>query len=66
VIIGVDGISEASAIIGKRRAAVTAVSALRDVTGLQQHVQDQMQAWIDGLNLVSPPRLTVTVKQKVH
>lgn len=62
----VDGISEASAIIGKRRAAITAVSALRDVTGLQQHVQDQMQAWIDGLNLVSPPRLTVTVKQKEH
>ncbi len=59
----VDGISSATARVSRRRVAVSGVSRLRDPSGLQDQLTGRMQSWVDGLNLATPPALTVTVDQ---
>ncbi len=60
----VDGISSARARVSRRKVSVSAVSGLRDGTDLQEQVSTHMRSWIEGLNLASPPALSVRVEQR--
>lgn len=59
----VDGISSARARVSRRRISVSAVSGLRDGSGLPDQVTEGMQSWVDGLNLASPPAVSVRVDE---
>lgn len=60
----VDGISSAGVQLGRRQATVHATTGQRDPGDLQQQVTDQVTGWLDGLGLVSPPRVRVRVTTK--
>ncbi len=60
----VDGISAAVARLSSRKVSVSAVAGPRDATGLREQLTSQMQSWLEGLNLASPPALSVRVEQR--
>lgn len=60
----VDGISAAVARVSSRRVSVSAVAGPRDATGLHERLTSEMQSWLEGLNLDSPPALSVRVEQR--
>ena len=60
----VDGISSARADLGARTAKVTAVTHLRDTTGLADTVQSTVSTWLTGLGLERTPTVRVSLDQK--
>ncbi len=61
----VDGVSGATARVGRRTAKITARAFLRDAGGLQEQVTEHVTGRLDSLSLAHSPRLTVRVQQKV-
>jgi len=59
----VDGINSAKARVARRRVSVSAVSGVRDTSGLQEALTHRMQSWLDELSLARPPRLSVRVEK---
>ena len=57
----VDGISSARATLGRRQATVVATTGQREPGDLRQQVTDQVSGWLDGIGLVSAPRVRVRV-----
>jgi hypothetical protein len=60
----VDGVRRATTRVYRRRAAVTAVTALRDPGDLQSRVETATTEWVGRLGLVRPPAVRVRVKKK--
>ncbi len=60
----VDGISGASAKVGRGRASVTATTGQRDPGDLQARLTDQLTGWLDDLGLVKSPRLRVRLTSR--
>ena len=60
----VDGISAARAELGSRTAKVTAVTHLRDTTGLADTVESTVSTWLSGLGLERTPMVKVALNQK--
>jgi hypothetical protein len=60
----VDGIDDASGHVSRRRARIVADSSLRDARGLRSQVTDAVAARHDGLALLRPLQLRVTVRKR--
>lgn len=56
----VDGISKATATIGRRRVRTTVTTPLRDTTGLGEQVRAAVDDQLAGIALARPPRITVS------
>lgn len=61
---GVDGITGARAVSGRRRVRVRATSPLRDARGLTDEVRRAVEQRFEELALLNPPRLRVTVRSR--
>lgn len=60
----VDGVSTATARVGRRTAKITARSFLREAGGLRELLTEHVTSRLDSLSLAHPPRLDVRVQQE--
>lgn len=60
----VAGVSAATTQLGTRSVAVTAVTHLRDTTGLADQVQTAVSSFLDGLGLERTPAVRVSLDQR--
>jgi hypothetical protein len=61
---GADGITAASVTATPRRVKVRAVTALRDVTGIQANLVATVDDQLDGIGLAHRPPVSVSLRQK--
>lgn len=62
--LGLDGVGQANATVGRRRARLVARTTLREPAGLQERLEKQVRAWYADLELAKPPRLRISLQKR--